>query len=177
MHYAGPSSGEYCLRAVTADDNEIQYSEYIQVDASDVISPVISSYSPEDNFLFPIGNFDMNYTYSDEDSGINTSSYSLALQKWDGTSWGSDISASYESLNSVSSTAASLSISNLPFGRYRATFYIQDNAGNAQFVQHELYVDEVEFSISDSEHDIGNLILGGGLRESDEELTLIVKTV
>lgn len=82
------SSKNYCFRVVTEDGDEIEYTNYAKIDTTDVVNPVITSYSPDDDFLFPIGNFEISYAFNDADSGIDTTSHVASLQKWDGTSWG-----------------------------------------------------------------------------------------
>jgi hypothetical protein len=80
--------------------------------------------------IIPTGSFDFNFDYSDSTS-INTSSANLVLQKYNSgtTSYDADISGSNTTQNSVTSTLASYSASNLTYGRYRATFDITNTGG------------------------------------------------
>ncbi len=168
---------QYCFRAVTQNDDEIEYSSYALIHTNDSVDPVIQNYSPSDGFLHPIGNLLLSYTISDDNSGINTSNYDLAIEKWDGSSWGPDISSQYESLDEFSNTQASFNIQGLSYGKYRASFEIYDNAGNSASVTHEFYVDEVEFNISTSEVDIWDIDDIWTVFTSTDTLTVTVKTV
>jgi len=168
---------EYCFRVLTQNDDEIEYSSHAMINTSDTVAPVVSSYSPSDDFLFPIGNFELEYTFSDLGSGIDTSNYTLSLQRWNGTVFGADISSTYESLDVFTQTGAVFNISDLPYGRYQAGFEIHDNAGNNTFVIHEFYVDAVEFIISTPEVNIGIIYDASTQYTSWDNLTVEVKTV
>jgi len=172
-----PALSEYCFRVVSTDDEEIHYGAYAQIDLVDTEDPVISSFTPASWALLPIGNFDITYDYSDSESGINTSSGVLSLQKWNGTIWETDISGTYTSLTSLTLTWAVYETTWLPFGRYRAWFSISDNAGNIEIVQHEFYVDAIEFTISTPEVDIGSIYDPWLQYTSSWMLTVEVKTV
>lgn len=78
---------QYCFRVVTQNDDEIEYSSYAKIDTTDADAPTITAFTPDADFLFPIGSFDMTYDYTDVGSGIDISSKVNSLQKWDGTAW------------------------------------------------------------------------------------------
>jgi hypothetical protein len=168
---------QYCFRAVTQNDDEISYSSYAQIDTTDAVDPVISSYSPNSGSLLPIGNFNIAYNFTDADSGINTSSSTIYLQKWDGSIWWSDIAGTYLSLDSISISEALYTATAIPYWKYRAGFEILDNAGNNTFVLHEFYIDAIEFTISRSELDIGNVDQANVLYTSSDEIIITVKTL
>ena len=56
---------EYCFRVVTQNDDEIEYSSYATINISDSVEPVITAFSPDNNFLLPIGTFIINYDFFD----------------------------------------------------------------------------------------------------------------
>ena len=168
---------QYCFRVVTENDSEIEYSSYAIIDTTDTVDPVISSYTPDNDSLFPIWNFEISYNFSDADSWIDTDSDTIYLQRWDGIAWWSDIAGTYISLDTISSTDALFNVTGLPYGRYQVWFEISDNTGNSSFVIHELYVDDIEFIISRWELDIWVLSSTWALTSSDDILTVTVKTV
>lgn len=145
---------------------------------TDVTAPTIDAYSPEDNLLLPIGNFNISIAHSDSESGINTSTRSLTLSKWNGSTWGSDIAASYVNFagTTVTQSGANFPVANLPYGKYKATYGIGDNFGNMASQDIIFYVDQVEFNISTGSIDIGTLPFGSQ-QFSSWELLLTVKTV
>ncbi len=170
-------SVQYCFRVLTQNDDEISYSSYAKIDTTDAIDPTITSFTPSSWSLLPIWNFTIDYEFNDAESGIDTESEVGTLQKWDGTMWGTNIAWTYLSLDSITSTGAVYQITGLPYGKYRSWFWIQDNSGNSSFIQHEFYVDEVEFIISHSEIDIGSISSAGEVQTSSGELTVTIKTV
>lgn len=174
---SGVTEDKYCFRTVTQNDDLIEYSSYAMINTSDNVAPVINSYTPVNWFLFPIWDFVLDYSIFDANSGIDINNYDLVIEKWDGTTWGSDISSSYESLDDFTSTGASFSIGGLEYGKYRAIFQIFDNAGNTTSVTHEFYVDEVEFTISTNEVDIWDIDSTWNIFTSLDTLTVSVKTV
>lgn len=171
-----PAGDQYCFRVVTQNDDEIEYSAHAKIDTSDSVDPVITSFTPSSWSLMPIGNFELDYEFSDASSWIDIDSYELSIQKWDGAIYGGDISWSFESLDIISQTGATFEIEWLPFGKYRIWFEIFDNAWNNTFVIHDIYVDEPEFIISTSEIDIWS-IDSTDLFTSSDMLTVTVKTV
>lgn len=171
------SSKQYCFRVVTQAGSEIAYSRYAEIDTTDLINPSIDSFSPYSWALLPIWNFDLEYTFSDADSGIDITSETVSLQKWDGATWGTDISGTYTSLEAISATWATYQITSLEYGRYRAWFAIQDNSWNTEIVLHEFYVDAIEFIISTPEVDIWNIALSSTGYTSADTLTVTVRTV
>jgi hypothetical protein len=42
----GLTTMQYCFRVVTQNDDEIEYSSYAKIDTTDIIAPVISSFTP-----------------------------------------------------------------------------------------------------------------------------------
>lgn len=171
------SGNQYCFRVVTDNDSEIEYSSYAIIDTTDTVLPVINSYTPDTDTLFPIWNFEITYNYSDADSGIDTDSDIITLQRWDGATWWANIAGTYISLDNISSTDALYNVTGLPYGRYQVGFQISDNAWNSAFEIHELYVDEVEFIISQAEVEIDTIFTDNTKYTSDDTLTVTVKTV
>jgi len=148
---------EYCFRVVTENNDEIEYSAYAKINTSDSVAPFISSFTPNSWSLMPIGNFVLDYVLWDSDSWIDTSMYTLSIQRFNAWVFWNDISWSYESLDDITQTWATFSINWLEFWRYRIWFEIFDNAWNSTFVIHELYVDEPELIISTPEINIWDI--------------------
>lgn len=173
----GTTGIQYCFRVRTQNDDEIEYSSYARIDTSDGVSPSITDFSPDVDSLLPIWTFEVTYDFNDIGSGINTSSNSSILQKWNGSGWDPDISGSYVSLDDISSTWATYAITDLSYGRYQMTFSIADIAWNISTEIHEFYVDEVEFIISSPEIDIWEILSSGIQYTSSWQLDITVKTV
>ncbi|MDA9129058.1 hypothetical protein N9J72_01105 [Candidatus Gracilibacteria bacterium] len=141
------------------------------------VDPNIYERFPDQNDILPIGDFAITYEIDDTTSGINTSSENLILQKWDGVSaWGTDIASTYVVTKNITTTLATYTISDLPYGKYRNTFSINDNDVNNTTVSTVFYIDEPEFTISTPEINIGDL--ESGVSEfSPDELVVTIKTV
>ncbi len=127
---------------------------------SGTVRPNIYTRFPDQNDLLPIGTFDLKYGIDDTSSWINTSSESLVIQKWDGiSSWGTDIAATYQTWESITTNQALYNIVWLPYGKYRSIFSISDNNGNTTTVITIFYVDAPSLNISAPEYDIGDILL------------------
>lgn len=141
------------------------------------VNPNIYTRFPDQNDLIPSWTFDITYQIDDTTSWINTSSETLAIQKWDGVSaWWTDIAATYQTWQSITPTQAIYNISWLPYGKYRKTFSISDNNTNTTTVSTVFYVDTPSFNISAPEYDIWDLMVWATIFWTDE-LTVTVETV
>ena len=146
----------------------------------DTIPPTIDTTSINSGALFPNGNIQLSYTYSDNVwwSGINANSANFTLYKWNAASgtYGWDISPSYETLLERTVTGATFQLINLPYGKYEVIMYVSDIVGNIALRKVTFYIDEIEFIVSSGSiyidtTDTDTTIL------SDEELYITVKTV
>ena len=135
--------------------------DYITIDSSiaDITPPVISAINYASGSLLPWGNHDIIITYSDADSGIDTTSDSIELYKWNGSTWWSDIASSGFDLTSktITATQASYPTDDLSFWKYRYDFSIDDNASNSSSTGAVFYIDEPELIISTGSLDIWEL--------------------
>lgn len=173
-----PWSSNFKMRAyLNSDSNQITEIDAFNFE-TDVTPPTIDDYSPQDNLLIPIWNFNISIAHSDSEAGIDTSSKTLALYKWTWSVWGSDISSTYVNFTGaiVTSTWANFPVFGLPFGKYKATYNITDKVWNTATQDIIFYVDEVEFNISTWSVDIGTLPWGSS-QFSSWELVVTVKTV
>ncbi|MDA9129340.1 hypothetical protein N9J72_02590, partial [Candidatus Gracilibacteria bacterium] len=173
-NYTFTSNGSFTFEFEDIDGNA--GSVVAQVDWIDDTTPVILSTNFGDDTLLPGGNHNININYGDSDSGIDISSASLELKKWNGViAYGLDIAGTSITTNSITSSSASYGTQNLSFGKYQYIFSISDIAGNSISQTVEFYIDEPEFIINDELIDIGDL---ANLAASySNTLTLIVKTV
>jgi len=136
----------------TSIDNSITYTT-IETDPPNIDSTNFSSGS-----LLPGWNHDISITYSDAGSGIDSSSASITLHKWDGISaWWSDISWAWLTVWSITATGATYSTNSLDFGKYQYRFSIDDNDGNTANQNLDFYIDIPELIISTPEIDLGIL--------------------
>jgi len=164
----------------TNDWNDNANIDYItfQFSSLDNIPPTISSINYASWYLLPWWNHTLIIDYNDAETGINTSSDIITLNKWNWTAWWSDISATGLNLawKTVWTTQASYPTNNLVFWKYRYLFQISDNNANSSSTWAVFYIDEPEIIISTWSFDIGNLTWTW-LNFSSNELTATIKTV
>jgi hypothetical protein len=163
----------------TVDVADTAYMTFAKSVPTDTTPPVINSVSIASGALLPIGNFPLIVTYSDTGSAINTSSFTGKIYAWDGVSaWGvTDLAPSYMTLSGAATTSTGrLTVSGLPFGRYRFDISVADTMGNIQIQNVIYYIDAIDWNISSDTYDIGTLspstqIFGTG------EMIVTVRTV
>ncbi len=140
---------------------------------------MITSISITSGALLPIGNFPLTITYSDTGSTINTASFTGRIYAWDGVSaWGvSNLAPTYMTLSGVATTSTgNLTVSGLPFGKYRFDILVADIAGNIQTQSVVYYIDAIDWSISADTYDIGTLSPGPQIFGTGE-MVVTVRTV
>ncbi len=168
----------YSIRIETDDGNGWTFEKIFTITINDLDEqpPTISSSSFLSGSLLPGGNHNIVINYSDADSWVDTSTANIELYKWDGiSSFGSDISASSITTDSVSTTSASYDTNNLDFGKYRYIFTIDDNSGNTTTETIDLYIDAPEFTVSTWMIDIWDL--NHITNTFSDTVTVTVKTV
>lgn len=143
------------------------------VNVFDSIAPVINSFSPADNTLYPVGDIRVSYNYSDN-VAINPATYSFAIWKWNWATF-DDVGASISN-SSVNATLATFDLSNLAFWKYRATFTIDDTSGNTVSQVINFYVDKFEFTISNSNINLWVMQVDS-LVDATQNVTVTVKTL
>ena len=145
----------------------------------DNTAPTILSYSPDNNTLSPIGDISINLNYEDElwGSGIDSSTGGIILQKWSAgvSDWWSDISWSHLASSTITTSTWNFDFTSLSYGRYQASIFISDYAGNIASQVIEFYIDDVEFIISDSSLNIWTL--NSGISGFSDELEITVRTL
>ena len=138
---------------VELDELTLQYG--------DIIDPVITSAFPEENDLLPKHNFNIIFAHEDEAlwSGINTASGILDLYRWDGATWGADISDTYIDFtgSTITTSSATYPTLNIGYGKYKMDYFISDNAGNQTSTWVIFYVDEPSLTISTGSVDLWDL--------------------
>ncbi|NDK07807.1 hypothetical protein EOM39_01005 [Candidatus Gracilibacteria bacterium] len=170
----------YIKDGATNAGTDNAYVDYITfANSTDTDAPVISNFNYASGFLLPGGNHTLVVNYLDGESGVNTSTDVVALYKWNGTVWGSDISATGLNLASktVSETQATYPTNNLSYGKYNFTFQISDNYTNSSSTGTIFYIDEPEIIISTGSFDLGDLSYNDGLSFSDNEIIATIRTV
>lgn len=145
---------------------------------SDTTPPNISWISFASWSLLPGWVHNIVINYSDAETWIDTGSDVITLQKWNGVSWWSDISATWLNLWSkvVTSTWATYPTNNLSFWKYLFDFQISDNSANSSSTWAVFYIDEPELIVSSWSLDIWD-IENWVTKFSSGELTITVKTV
>lgn len=141
----------------------------------DTTQPNISIINPSLWNLSPSANLPLNLSYNDVTSWINTNSLTITLQKWNWTSWWTNISWTYINISNKTYSNASWTIQKLQYWKYLLTSSITDLAGNNKTITSTFYIDEPELIISNSLVDIGKLV--NWTNKFSPDLTLTVKTV
>ncbi len=113
----------------------------------DVTPPVIWSFTPTENTLFPIwDNVNLTYNYSDDIAWVSTGTSNIVIQKYNWVSF--DTLVSQIASSNIGTTSANYTLNHLNFGKYKAVFTIDDKAGNTVTQVINFYVDKVEFVVS-----------------------------
>jgi hypothetical protein len=160
----------------TGTDNS--FVDYITFPSwiTDVTPPDITSSNFASWALLPGWNHDIILNYNDPDSGIDTTTEDLQLQKWDGVSaWWPDISGTAIGAAAVGTSSASYNTNNLSFWKYRYTFSIDDNVWNTASVERDFYIDQPELIVGSGSIDIG--YLNDVINTFSDTVTITVLTV
>ena len=132
-------------------NNWINQSEYLLISPFQISSsaPVFWTGTLSDNMLIPSKNFPLVINYTD-DSGIETTSKNIVLQKYNPLSWlwGPDISPTDLIENSIGLESANLQWNFSTFWKYRLQFTIGNIHGTASTYEKIFYIDEVELNIN-----------------------------
>jgi hypothetical protein len=163
----------------TVDVADTTYMTFAKSVPTDTTPPVINSVSIASGALLPIGNFPLVVTYSDTGSAINAGSFTGKIYAWDGVSaWGvTDLAPSYMTFSGAATTSTGrLTVSGLPFGRYRFDISVADTMGNLQTQSVIYYIDAIDWSISSDTYDIGTLSPGPQIFGTGE-MVVTVRTV
>ena len=159
------------------EETPLLHISNFEITTSETTPPTISSINFASGSLLPGWNHNIIINFNDAESGIDTSSDSIALYKWNGSVWGPDISASGLDLGSkvVNTTSATYPMNNLNFWKYRYDFSISDNDSNSSSTWAIFYIDIPELTVSSWSIDIWNV---NHLTETySETVTITVKTV
>jgi hypothetical protein len=163
----------------TVNVADMDYMTFAKTIFTDTVAPVINSISIASGALLPIGNFPLVVTYSDTGSAINAGSFTGQIYVWDGVSaWGvTDLAPTYMTLSGAATTSTGrLTVSGLPFGKYRFDISVTDTAGNTQTQSIVYYIDAIDWSISSDTYDIGTLSPGPQIFGTGE-MIVTVRTV
>ena len=156
--------------------NNSVWTSVFDVSSWDNTPPIITNNFPLDWILYPNSNFDINIDYSDSESDINTWSILMEIKKWDGSTWSSDISWTYVTWDTITTSNSIYNISKMGFWKYKIDFYIEDDIWNWTWTTTEFYMDEPELIISNWNLDIWE-IWKWITKFSSWELNITVKTV
>lgn len=148
----------------------------------DSIAPTIISTNFWNNAVLPGGNHNIEFNYDDFHewtSGIDISTDSITLRKWNWVAYWVNIAATGFNLwsKTITLSQAQYPTNNLSSWKYRATFTISDSAWNISAPKIlTFYIDIPEFIVSQDGLDIWDII-GWISKMSDQEITLTVKTI
>lgn len=160
LNYLADGDYDNCYLRVV---NNIDTSEYLLFSSFTIWSsaPVFVNSSIESDDVFATGNFILSIDYFDN-AWINASSSNIILQKYDPLlwDWASDISNTF--LSEISNTTTNTQyISNISaFWKYRIQFSIENIHGTSSTLERIFYVDAPEFIIDRWDIDLWNLVEG-----------------
>lgn len=126
----------------------------------DSLAPEITDIPFASGTLLPGGNHTLSYSYQDTGtwaSGIDISSISFEILPWEWGSWWGALSASQISTGSITASGASFITNNLETGRYLLQINIADERWNQVTDERIIYIDTPEFTLSDSEMNLGSI--------------------
>jgi len=153
--------------------------DYITINSAvaDITWPDIISINYASWSLLPWWNHNLVINYNDSESWISTTSDIITLNKWNGTAWGWDISATWLDLWSkvVTVNSATYPTNNLSYWKYRYNFIISDNSANSSSTWAVFYIDEVELTVSSWSINMWNLNFW--TESFSPEIEVTVKTV
>lgn len=115
------------------------------------------------------------YSHSDDVFMPEAPARSFVLEKNDGNGNYSDVTGVSVLSSTGNASVTSYALQNLARGAYRATFGVSDAAGNVSQTVSTFYVDALEFDVSTSVADFGNVDAGTFALSS--KVTVIIKTV
>lgn len=132
---------------------------YVATGSIDSISPNISIDSHSNETLYPNTDFDLELSYSDNQSWVDVSTLSIELQKWNGSSYSSDISNTFIDFTwaVINNDSALFNVNKLWYWKYKILYWIDDNDWNTQDNELIFYIDEPSFSINKSELNLWNI--------------------
>lgn len=148
-----------------------------QANVSDANAPTVTLGAPTDSSIIPVGTgVTVSYTYTDDILMTNNPTRTFLLEKNNGSGSFVDVTATYVSSSTGSSSAAAYTLSGLVSGAYRTTFTVQDAAGNPAQKIGFFYIDNPQLSVSNASLSIGTLP-ANTLVTSTGTLVITVKTV
>ncbi len=113
----------------------------------DGLSPSIDSYFPAQNILLPTA-WHIRFDYSDAWVGVNSTTATINLQKWNGSSYWVDTSGTDIINTDINNDKAIYILDDLDSGRYRTQFSISDNAWNTINEEIVFYIDNFSMKIT-----------------------------
>lgn len=160
LNYLTDGYYENCYVRVT---NITEDSEYLLLSAFTLSSsaPSFTSSTIDNDDILPSGNIIYSLNYSDL-AGIDISSRNVILQKYNSATlnWWTDISTSYLSELSVTTSQIQYNSSISDFWKYRLQFSIENIHGTSSTFERIFYIDSPEFVIDRWEIDLWNLSAG-----------------
>lgn len=102
----------------------------------------------------------------------------MSLQRWSGSTWESNVAATYISgIPSITTSISTHTFAGVPYGKYRFRFYVSDIAGNQNFIERIFYIDAIEWNVSQPSVDIGVIVGNIQKNSSPDEFVITVQTV
>ncbi len=137
--------------------------------------PIYNSFSPNTNQIIPKNDFNINISYSDSPSWVDSSTTSIKLYKWDSTNstW-NDISSKLWTWT-INDSNASYPTNWLNYWKYKYDFSIKDNIWNQSTLSKIFYIDQPQLIISTWSINIWKL--NSSNNTFGDTLTVTVKTI
>ena len=141
----------------------------------DGLSPSIDSYFPTQNILLPTA-WHIRFDYSDAWVWVDSTTATINLQKWNGSSYWVDTSWTDITNTDINNARAIYILDDLDSGRYRTQFSISDNAWNTINEEIVFYIDN--FSMKITWWDINMWDITPSVEQfSTWEITITIKTL
>jgi len=175
MNYLTAWTYNTCYISVS---NWIDTSETLNITEFVILDdgPILDSKSIIDNRLYPIWNFNFNFTYHDTGwTWIDLASEKIELYKWNWTAWWADISWTYLTNTLLTTTWSNYTANSIPFWKYKNVFKISSNEWVELNEETIFYVDDIEFVVSTWSINMWNLNIW--TETFSPEINITVKTV
>ncbi len=150
---------------------------YVTFGYKDLTPPIINISGVSSGSLLPIGNWAINFIYSDADSGISTGSLSVTLQRYNSTLLAYDSATGWLTESWSRTQSGSIwNMNNIGFWKYKLTATIADKAWNTTSTGIVFFIDQIEWTIDRDTYNVWDISPGISTFGTGQ-ITITIKTV
>jgi Concanavalin A-like lectin/glucanases superfamily/Bacterial Ig-like domain len=150
---------------------------YVTFGYKDLTPPIINISGVSSGSLIPIGNWAINFIYSDADSGISTGSLSVTLQRYNSTLLAYDSATGWLTESWSRTQSGSIwNMNNIGFWKYKLTATIADKAWNTTSTGIVFFIDQIEWTIDRDTYNVWDISPGISTFGTGQ-ITITIKTV